>query len=94
MSITPERVAQIAKLARLELDDEKQRLFAGQFEDILKYMDTLNELDTTGIAPLYSPVEQPTPLRKDAAVKRFDRADIVANAPETDGQFFIVPKIV
>ena len=94
MSITPERVAQIAKLARLELDDEKQRLFAGQFEDILKYMDTLNELDTTGIAPLYSPVEQPTPLREDTAVKRFDRADIVANAPETDGQFFIVPKIV
>ncbi|MCT4534548.1 Asp-tRNA(Asn)/Glu-tRNA(Gln) amidotransferase subunit GatC [Halodesulfovibrio sp.] len=94
MSITPERVAQIAKLARLELDDEKQRLFAGQFEDILKYMDTLNELDTAGTEPLYSPVEQPTPLREDKVEKDFTREEIVSNAPETDGKFFIVPKIV
>ena len=94
MRITPERVAQIAKLARLELDEEKQRLFAGQFEDILTYMDTLNELDTSGVEPMYSPVEQPTPMREDNAAKRFERDEIVSNAPETDGRFFIVPKIV
>lgn len=56
-------------------------------------MDTLNGLDTAGTEPLYSPVEQPTPLREDKVVKRFAREDIVSNAPETDGKFFIVLRL-
>ncbi len=94
MKISPERVAQIAKLARLELDDEKLELFAGQFESILSYMDTLNELDTTDVAPLYSPTQHETVLRDDEARKTAQRTDVLSNAPQTDGQFFVVPRIV
>ncbi len=94
MKISPEQVARIAKLARLEPDDAKLALFAGQFESILNYMDTLNELDTTGVEPLYSPVIHATVLRDDVAVKTARRDDVLSNAPESDGQFFIVPRIV
>lgn len=94
MPVTPEQAAAIAKLARLRLDDAKLERFAGQMEDILAYMETLSSVDTTGVEPLYSPVEHATPLRQDVATKTFSRDDILGNAPATDGQFFVVPKIV
>ncbi|WBF68900.1 Asp-tRNA(Asn)/Glu-tRNA(Gln) amidotransferase subunit GatC [Desulfovibrio subterraneus] len=94
MKISPERVAEIAKLARLELDEDKLSLFAGQFESILNYMETLNELDTSEVEPLYSPVMHSTVLRDDVAAKTAERDAVLSNAPQTDGQFFVVPKIV
>ena len=94
MTISPEDVAKIALLARLELDEETSALYAGQLGDVLDYMNTLNALDTQGVAPLYSPAEQTTVLRDDVVRKNCTREDILANAPENDGTFFIVPKIV
>ncbi len=95
MTIQPETVAKVAKLAKLRLDDDKVGRFADQMDGILAYMETLGELDTTGVEPLYSPVaDEATPMRPDVAVKTFPRDKILANAPKTDGQFFIVPKIV
>ena len=94
MKISPEEVAKVARLARLDISQEKLELFAGQVGDILAYMDKLGELDTENVEPLYSPVRHTTVLRKDEARKDFAREDILANAPEQDGQFFIVPRIV
>ena len=94
MTISPDAVAKVAKLAKLRLDDAKLERFAGQMDDILAYMETLGTLDTTGVEPLYSPVGHATPLRADAAAPTCTREQILANAPATDGQFFIVPKIV
>ena len=94
MKISQERVAEIAKLARLELPQEKQALFAGQFENILTYMDTLHEVDTSNVEPLYSPVAHTTVYRPDTVRNTAQRSDILSNAPETDGQYFVVPKIV
>jgi aspartyl-tRNA(Asn)/glutamyl-tRNA(Gln) amidotransferase subunit C len=94
MPIAPKDVAKVAKLSRLHLDDAKLERFAGQMDDILAYMETLGSLDTSGVEPLYSPVTHETPLRDDVVVKACTRDQILANAPATDGQFFIVPKIV
>ncbi|WP_419787418.1 Asp-tRNA(Asn)/Glu-tRNA(Gln) amidotransferase subunit GatC [Pseudodesulfovibrio sp.] len=94
MKISPEEVAKVAKLARLDLPGDKVELFAGQLGDILAYMDKLGELDTDDVEPLYSPVKHTTVLRKDEERKDFTREEILANAPEQDGQFFIVPRIV
>ena len=94
MTIRPEEVAKVAKLAKLRFDDTKLERFAGQMDDILAYMETLGALDTTGVEPLYSPVGHETPLRDDVVTKTCARDQILANAPATDGQFFIVPKIV
>ena len=87
-------VHQVAKLARLELDEDKASLFAAQLGNVLEYMDKLGEVDTSGVEPLYSPSEHPAPMRPDEVGREFDRQDILANAPDTDGQFFIVPKVV
>jgi len=95
MTIQPEAVAKVAKLAKLRLDGDKVGRFASQMDGILAYMETLGALDTTGVEPLYSPVaDAVTPMRPDVAVKTCPRDKILANAPQTDGQFFIVPKIV
>ena len=94
MKITIEEAVRIAALARLELDDDRLALFARQFGDILGYMETLNELDTSAVEPLYAPFPGQTPLREDRTARNRDRVEILSQAPETDGQFFIVPRIV
>lgn len=94
MKISPEEVAKVASLSRLDLPEDKLELFAGQLGDILAYMDKLGELDTDDVEPLYSPVKHTTVMRRDEARKEYRREDILANAPEQDGQFFIVPRIV
>ena len=94
MKISPEEVAKVASLSRLDLAEDKLELFAGQLGDILDYMDKLGELDTDEVEPLYSPVKHTTVLRRDEVRKDYKREEILANAPEQDGQFFIVPRIV
>lgn len=94
MKFTAEDVQRIAHLARLEVPDAKAAAFAPQLDKVVEYMATLNELDTTDVEPLYGPVDKTTVLRADESRKEIAREDILANAPESDGAFFIVPKIV
>ncbi len=94
MKINPDDMARIANLARIELSPEKLALFAGQLGDVLTYMDALNAVDTADVRPMYSPVSHHTVTRPDTVVKELARADILAGAPEDDGAFFIVPRIV
>lgn len=94
MKITPEEVVKVAGLARLELSEDKVELFAGQLGDILTYMDKLNELDTSQVEPMYSPISHVSVLRPDEPSREYTREDILSNAPGDDGRFFVVPKIV
>ena len=57
-------------------------------------MDKLSELDTKSVDPMYTPVDHVSVMRDDVARKDYAREDILKNAPETDGAFFIVPRIV
>ncbi len=94
MKITPEEVAKVARLARLDLPQDKLTLFAAQLGDILTYMDKLSEIDTSDVEPMFSPVEHVTVTRPDVVNKEYEREDILSNAPEQDGEYFIVPRIV
>ncbi len=94
MAITREDVVGIAKLARLSLPEDRIETFSNQFNDILSYMDELSKVDTEAVEPMYTPVEHVTRLRADEVHADFDRSEILANAPQTDGNYFIVPKIV
>lgn len=94
MKISVREVKNIAYLARLEVREEKLGLFVEQFDNILNYMDKLNELDTSQVEALYSPVEHGTVLREDDPGSEFEREEILFNAPEEDGQYFIVPKVI
>ena len=94
MKMTPEKTLAIATLARLEISSGQAVQLAAQMDDILGYMDKLNEIDTADVEPMYTPVDTPGVLRADEVAKDFERSDILKNAPETDGQYFIVPRIV
>ncbi len=91
----------LCRLARLEPEASAQAALAAQCSDIIAYMAKLAEVDTTGVEPLYSPLGMENPDdpalcagREDAACRRLPREAVLAGAPETDGAFFIVPRIV
>lgn len=92
--INPDEVRHMAKLSRLNIADSEVRIFAQQFSEILDYMGILQKTDTTGVTPLFTPVVQKEWQRDDVAENIRSQKEILANAPETDGQYFIVPKIV
>ena len=94
MSLDKNAFLHLCRLSRLAPDDSVQEEMAQQCSRILAYMDKLAEVDTSGVEPLYSPVIHKSAFREDTAVRRCDRADILAGAPATDGSFFIVPRIV
>lgn len=96
-------VQKVAKLARLELGfglpkEEAEAVvirFAKQFDDIVALMDSLAAVETEGVEPLYWPLHTPASApREDCAARHNSREDILRNAPEQDGQFFVVPRIV
>jgi len=94
MNLNPEKALAIAILARLEITPDQAAVLAAQMDDILDYMGKLNELDTANVEPMYTPVDQAGVLRPDEVRKESPRADILRNAPESDGEYFIVPRIV
>lgn len=87
-------VRRMAMLSRLIVTAEEEEQFARQFDKIIGHVNLLNEVDTEGVEPLYTPVEKNSSLRLDAARNTRTRDEIMANAPVTDGKCFIVPRIV
>ena len=94
MKISREEVRHVARLARLDLKEEVVDTMAGQLAGILEYMDTLNRVDTEGIAPTAHAVSLTTPLRTDERRPHLDHEAALANAPEKDDESFIVPKVI
>lgn len=92
--VSLEEVRHMAQLSRLAISEQEEKLFARQFGDILGHVDILAAVDTEGVQPLYSPVTGREATREDEARDIRSRAEILANAPETDGECFIVPRIV
>lgn len=94
MPVTPEDVSTMASLARLDVDAATHERFTRQFGDILDYMDVLNHIDTTGVAPMYGPGQELACTREDAARSLRPREAVLRGAPDQDGQYFVVPRIV
>ncbi|MDR2443733.1 MAG: Asp-tRNA(Asn)/Glu-tRNA(Gln) amidotransferase subunit GatC [Deltaproteobacteria bacterium] len=102
MSIDERTARAIARLARLSLDSDEaensQNDLAKLVEDFSKivgYMDILNEAETNGVEPLYSPMLEPEPPRPDVPRANEGVADLLlSQAPEKVGRYFSVPKIV
>lgn len=94
MKVSPEEVRHIAKLARLELTDAEVETFSHQLGDILTYMDKLNEVDTTDVEPLSHVHDMVNRLREDKAKPSLPREEALKNAPESDGTFFKVPRVI
>ncbi|MCE9613666.1 MAG: Asp-tRNA(Asn)/Glu-tRNA(Gln) amidotransferase subunit GatC [Lentisphaerae bacterium] len=87
-------VRYVANLARLHLTDAEIDTFQGQLSQIVDYVQTINQLDLTGIAPTSHAHPLENVFRADEVKPSLDRAEVMRNAPQSrDGQF-IVPKIV
>jgi len=96
--VTVADVERVAELAHLELAPEETDRMLRDLNAILDYVAELNELDTSGVAPLalVSELENapPAALRSDSLVPSLNRAAVMSQAPETDGAFFKVPKVI
>jgi len=87
-------IRHVARLARLELDAAEAARLGAQLGQILDYVAQLDGLDTADVPPTTHVLPVATPWREDAVTARVDREEILAVAPEHDGEAFAVPKVV
>lgn len=97
--VTVEEVERVAELAHLELAPEETPGMVKDLNAILEYVAELNEIDTEGVVPLAQISELESAvgaaaLRHDVTVPSVGRAEVMSQAPETDGVFFKVPKVI
>jgi aspartyl-tRNA(Asn)/glutamyl-tRNA(Gln) amidotransferase subunit C len=93
-SLTRSDVEHVAHLARLGLTGEEIALLQGQLNHILDQYEKLAELDTDAIPPTAQTIELENILREDVAGPSLEVDAVLANAPERDGDFFVVPAIL
>ena len=94
MSVSTEQVRHIAKLARIAMSDEEIERLAPELNNILGWVEQLGEVNTDGIEPLTAVIDQNLRLRDDAVTEGNIRDEILANAPEAQHGFFVVPKVI
>jgi aspartyl-tRNA(Asn)/glutamyl-tRNA(Gln) amidotransferase subunit C len=94
MSVTTNEVERIAALARLSFTPAEKERLTRELNDILSYMETLNAVDTTGVAPLSQVVPLENVFREDSVHPSLDREEILRGAPERSGEAFRVPNVL
>lgn len=94
MSVSPEQVRHIAKLARIAMSDAELERLVPELNNILGWVEQLGEVDTEGVEPLATVVDQKLRLRDDVVTDGNIRDKILANAPEAQHGFFAVPKVI
>jgi aspartyl-tRNA(Asn)/glutamyl-tRNA(Gln) amidotransferase subunit C len=94
MSVDAEIVRRIAHLARIAVADEEIEPLRGELNAILDFVEQLREVNVEGVEPMTSVTPMQMKKRQDAVNDGEIADDIVANAPATEGHFFLVPKVV
>ncbi|MHC4476537.1 MAG: Asp-tRNA(Asn)/Glu-tRNA(Gln) amidotransferase subunit GatC [Planctomycetota bacterium] len=88
------QVRKVAKLSRLELTEAEVEEFTGHLSAILEYVEKMNELDTDNVEPLAHCLPVSNVFRTDQVKESLGTEKALANAPQQDGEFFKVPKIL
>ena len=94
MSVDKDTVKRIARLARLAIDDAQLAPMADELNAILAWVEQLGEVNVEGVPPLTSVVEQKLKMREDAVTDGGYPQDLMKNAPQSEDNFFVVPKVV
>ena len=94
MSLTPEEVTHIARLARVGLSQDEMSRFQDQLSQILDYFQRLQEADTENIPPTAHTLAMHNIMRDDESRPSFDKEDILANAPQREGDLFRVRAVL
>ncbi len=94
MALTREEVLHVAELARLSLGPDEVELFTRQLNDILAYVEKLQELDTSGVAPLAHVIPVFNAFREDEVKEGLSPDEALANAPARQEGNFVVPRVI
>ena len=94
MEVNNALVEKLATLSRLKFDDTQKESIKADLQNMIQFVEKLNELDTTGVEPLLHMSDNVNILREDEVKGSIDRAEGLKNAPVQDGVFFKVPKVI
>jgi aspartyl-tRNA(Asn)/glutamyl-tRNA(Gln) amidotransferase subunit C len=98
MALTPQDVSRIALLARLQLSEAEEAAMLGQLNGFFDIVERMRAVDTTGVAPLYTPLsavqEVALRLREDAVTEVVDREVNQQSAPAVEGGLYLVPRVI
>lgn len=94
MQINEATVRKIAHLARIKVSDEEAKALESELSSILDWVEQLNEVDTDSVEPMTSAVETAMKMREDVVTDGGYANRITRNAPMSDDNFFVVPKVV
>jgi aspartyl-tRNA(Asn)/glutamyl-tRNA(Gln) amidotransferase subunit C len=94
MKIDRDTLHKIAHLARLEVKPEEEAALLASMDNVLTWMEQLDELDTEGVEPLTHVTGEVNNWREDVAENRLTREEALANAPSQDGTYLKVPKVL
>jgi aspartyl-tRNA(Asn)/glutamyl-tRNA(Gln) amidotransferase subunit C len=94
VSISIDDAKHVANLARLELSAAELKTYTAQLNDILKYAEQLQEINTDNVEPTYHALPLTNVMREDNVCEFSNRQRIIDNGPEVSGTNFIVPKIL
>ena len=94
MSLDEATVARIARLARIAVPEEELAPLATELSHILEWIEQLNEVETAGVPPMTSVAAMKLAWREDQVTDGGRPEDILANAPERQDDYFVVPKVV
>lgn len=94
MSVDKDTVRRIARLARIALEEERVEPMVNELNGIFAWVEQLGEVNVEGVEPMTSVVAQTLKMREDKVTAGGDAAAITANAPVSEDNFFVVPKVV
>lgn len=94
MTVTQDTVIKVAKLARMAITEDEANKMEGELNEILAWVEQLQEVNVDGVEPMTAVVEAKMRLRTDNVTAGEIAQDVVKNAPAEEDQFFMVPKVV
>ena len=87
-------VTTISYLSRLKIDNDKEEKIINDLDNIIEFVDQLNEVDTTEITPLTNPLEKTAKTRKDIVTAKNLKKELLEVAPSANEDYFLVPRVV
>jgi len=94
MKIDHDSLKKIAHLARLHVKPEEEAALLNSMDNVLTWMEQLNEIDTEGVEPLTHIMDEVNSWREDSANNSLSREEALSNAPSQDGVYIKVPKVI
>ncbi len=94
VEITDKLVDDLAHLSRLNFDNEEKEAIKNDLQQMIAFVEKLNEIDTSNVEPLLHITPRENVFREDIAVQNISHEEALRNVPNTDGTYILVPKVI